>query len=203
MSQPPPAPPRRYLRLPLPVIDRMIALELVKTVTAILLVLVTIIVSRKFLDILTKAIEGEISAEIVFTLIGLKTLTAAAILVPPSLFMAILTVTGRMYRDHEMAVLASAGTGAPRLYRALSWVVIPAVFLSAYLSLAVMPWSERHIQTLILRDVETHDIRGIKAGKFNEFSSGDVVLYAESMDDNRDMRNIFVQSRQTVPCCPI
>lgn len=196
MSLPRPAAPRRFPRLPLPVIDRMIALELAKTVTAILMVLVTIIVSRKFLDILTKAIEGEISGEIVFTLIGLKSLTAAAILVPPSLFMAILTVTGRMYRDHEMAVLASAGAGAPRLYRALSWTVIPVVFLSAYLSLVVMPWSERHIQTLILRDVETHDIRGIKAGKFNEFSSGDVVLYAEAMDENRDMRNIFVQSRQ-------
>lgn len=196
MSQSRSTPTRRYRRFPLTVVDRMIAWELTKTLVSILLVLVTIIVSRKFLDILTKAIEGEVSADIVFSLIGLKTLTATAILIPPSLFMAILTVTGRMYRDHEMSILASAGIGAKRLYRALNWVIIPVFFLSGYLSLMVMPWSERHIQTLILRDVETHDIRGIKAGRFNEFSSGDVVLYAEEMDENREMRNIFVQSRQ-------
>jgi lipopolysaccharide export system permease protein len=59
-----------------------------------------------------------------------------------------------------------------------------------------MPWSERHIQTLILHDVATHDARSIKAGHFNEFIAGDVVLYAEQVDESNNMRNIFVQSRQ-------
>ena len=194
MSQPPAS--RRFRRSFLSVIDRMIALELAKTFAAILLVLVTIIVSRKFLTILTKAIEGDVSSDTVFSLLWLKSLSATAILMPPALFMAILTVTGRMYRDHEMSVLASAGAGAKRLYRSLNWVVMPIFLISAYLALEVMPWSERHIQELILRDVETHDLRGIKPGRFNEFSSGDVVLYAEEMDENNDMRNIFVQSRQ-------
>lgn len=198
MSEPQTRTNRLFGRSPLTVIDRMIAWELGRTLLSVLLVLVTIIVSRKFLEILTKAIEGEVSVEIVFSLLGLKTLTATAVLIPPSLFMAILTVTGRMYRDHEMSVLASAGVGARRLYRALSWVIVPVFLLAAYLALMVMPWSERHIQTLILRDVETHDIRGIKPGRFNEFSSGDVVLYAEEMDENRAMRNIFVQSRHNM-----
>lgn len=177
----------------------MVSFELSKTLVSILLVLVTIIVSRKFLGILTKAIEGEVSTDTVFSLLGLKTLTALAVLIPPSIFMAVLTVMGRMYRDHEMSVLASAGAGARRIYRSLCWVVIPVFFLSAYLSLVVMPWSERHIQTLILHDVETHDMRGIKPGRFNEFSAGDVVLYAEGTDPaNNDMINIFVQSRQNM-----
>ncbi|MCF7969473.1 MAG: LPS export ABC transporter permease LptF [Methylococcaceae bacterium] len=180
----------------LTVIDRMVSLELLKTLVSILLVLVIIIVSRKFLGILTKAIEGEVATDTVFTLLGLKSLTALAVLIPPSLFMAVLTVMGRMYRDHEMSVLASAGVGAKRLYRSLIWVVIPVFFLSAYMALVLMPWSERQSQERIKHDVETQDIRGIKAGRFNEFSSGDVVLYAESMDEHNDMLNIFVQSRQ-------
>ncbi len=180
----------------LTVIDRMVSWELIKTLISILLVLVIIIVSRKFLGILTKAIEGEVSTDTVFTLLGLKSLTALAVLIPPSLFMAVLTVIGRMYRDHEMSVLASAGMGAKRLYRSMAWVVIPVLCLSAYMALVVMPWSERQSQARIMHDVETQDIRGIKAGRFNEFSSGDVVLYAEEMDENHDMVNIFVQSRQ-------
>ncbi len=177
------------------VVDKMIALDLLKTLISILLVLVTIIVSRKFLDILTKAIEGEVASETVFSLLGLKTIAAIAILTPPSTFMAVLSVLGRMYRDHEMSVLASAGVGSRRIIQAMSWVIIPIFFFAVVMALEVMPWSERKSQELIARDTQTHDIRGIKAGRFNEFSSGDIVLYAEEMDENQNMRKIFVQNR--------
>ncbi|SMF95260.1 lipopolysaccharide export system permease protein [Methylomagnum ishizawai] len=177
------------------VIDRMVASELAKTLFAILLVLVVIIVSRKFLNILAKAIEGEVSGDTLFQLLGLKTLSATAVLLPPATFMAILTVIGRMYRDHEMAILASAGVGASRLYRALAWMAVPVFLLSGYLALDVMPWSEQKAQALMKKDEESADIRGIKPGRFNEFSSGDTVLYAESMDDDNLMTNMFVQRR--------
>jgi lipopolysaccharide export system permease protein len=193
---PNPAAARRFRRTPLAVVDRMISADLAKTLASILLVLVVIIVSRKFMGILTKAIEGDVSADTLFQLLGFKTLTAVAILIPPSIFMAILTVIGRMYRDHEMSILASAGVGARRLYRALSWTVIPVFALAAFMALEVMPWSERQSQALLKRDEETADIRGIKPGRFSEFSAGDVVLYAETMGDDHIMRNIFVQSRQ-------
>jgi lipopolysaccharide export system permease protein len=191
------ASPRRAGRGPLfAVVDRMVSSELAKTLLSILLVLVVIIVSRKFLNILAKAIEGEVAGETLFQLLGLKTLAATAILLPPSLFMAILTVIGRMYRDQEMSILASGGMGARRLYRALSWTVIPVFLLSAWMALVVMPWTERQSQALMKRDEATADIRGIKPGRFNEFSAGDVVLYAEEMGEDSLMHHIFVQSRQ-------
>lgn len=188
--------PPRHARNPLfTVIDRMVTLELGKTLGSILMVLVVIIVSRKFLNILAKAIEGDVAGDTLFELLALKTLAATAILLPPSMFMAILTVIGRMYRDHEMAVLASAGVGAARLYRALSWMAVPVFLLSAYLALVAMPWSEQRAQALMKKDEQSADIRGIKPGRFNEFSSGDTVLYAEDMDGDNIMSNIFVQHR--------
>lgn len=192
-----PSSPQTRVRSPLfAVIDRMLFLELAKTLISILMILVVIIVSRKFLDILAKAIEGEVSGDTLFQLLGLKTVSAIAILIPPSTFMAILTVIGRMYRDHEMSILASGGMGSARLYRALAWLVVPVFLLSGWLSLAVMPWTEREAQALVERDEQSADIRGIKAGRFNEFSAGDVVLYAEEMDSDNIMRNIFAQKRQ-------
>lgn len=189
--------PRRHRRPPLfAVVDRMVAGELAKTLLSILLVLVVIIVSRKFLAILAKAIEGEVAGGTLFHLLGLKTIGVTAILLPPAMFMAILTVIGRMYRDHEISILASGGMGARRLYRALLWLVLPAWLLSAWLALEVLPWTEREAQALMKRDEATADIRGIKAGRFNEFSGGDVVLYAEEMGADNIMHNIFVQSRQ-------
>ncbi len=190
--------PKRRIRssIPLSVMDRMISGELLKTVFSILLVLVVIIVSKKFLGMLTQAIDGEVSADTLFRLLGLRTLSATTVLIPPATFMAVLTVIGRMYRDHEMAILSSAGVGPLRLYQALSWMIIPLLILAGFMALEVMPWTEREAQALAKRDKETADIRGIKPGRFNEFSSGDIVLYAEEMTEDRVLHNIFVQSRQ-------
>lgn len=174
----------------------MINLELAKTVTAVLLVLVTIIVSRKFLSILTKAIEGEVAGDTLFVLLGLKTLSAFIMLMPAALFLGILMVFGRMYRDQEMAILASSGVGFTRLYRALAYSVIPLSLAAAFLALQVMPWSEQQVQALMRKDEKTADLRGIKPGRFNEFSRGDVVLYTEEMSETEGtMYKIFVQSR--------
>jgi len=180
----------------LPVLDSMVALELAKTVLAVLTVLVTIIVSRKFLNILTKAIEGEIAGDTLMTLLGLKVLSAFIILLPAAQFLAILMVFGRMYRDQEMAVLASSGVGLARIYRAVAWFLLPLCAVSVWLALEVFPWSEAKVQTLLRKDEKTADLRGIKPGRFNEFSRGDVVLYAESLsEEDGVMAKIFVQSR--------
>lgn len=176
--------------------DRMLSFEVIKTLAAILLVLVVIIVSRKFLGVLDKAIDGELSGDTIFILLGFKTLSSTAILLPAASFIAILTVLGRLYRDQEMSALASAGVGMRRTLQALAWVLIPLFFISAYMSLSVMPWSERQAQILMNRDEKTADIRGFKPGRFNEFSQGDVVLYAEQLGADNTLDNVFVQSRQ-------
>lgn len=189
-------PPRLKQTVKLPVLDRMLASELGKTVLAVAGVLVTIIVSRKFLGILTKAIEGEVAAETLLTLLGLKMLAAFITLFPAALFLSLLMVFGRMYRDQEMAVLASSGVGLARIYQAAAWFVLPAFLLSIYFSLVVVPWTEAKTQSLMKQDEKTADLRGIKPGKFNEFSRGDLVLYAESLDEDENvMHKIFVQSR--------
>lgn len=180
----------------LPVIDRMVSLELARTVTAVLLVLVAIIVSRKFLGILTKAIEGEVAGDTLFILLGLKSLTVSIVLMPAALFLAILMVFGRMYRDQEMSILASGGVGFLKLYRTIAWFVLPLSLIAAFLSLQVMPWTESQVQALLKNDAKSADVRGIKPGRFSEFSRGDVVLYAESMDEtNGSLSHLFIQSR--------
>jgi len=189
--------PARKKRFPvMPLLDRMLLGELTRTLLAILAVLVIIIVSRKFLAILARAIEGEVSGEILFTLLLLKILTGTAILLPPALFLSILVVLGRLYRDNEMAVLASSGVGPGRIYRAILIFVLPVAILGGVMAMQVMPWSEKQAQLLMKKDEQGADVRGIKAGRFNEFSRGDVILYAAELADNGFMRDVFVQSRQ-------
>ncbi|MDD5322940.1 MAG: LptF/LptG family permease, partial [Methylococcales bacterium] len=113
----------------------MIAQDLLKTLMAVLTVIVVIIVSRKFIKILDRAIEGQISTETLLAILGLKTIVASIEFLPVALFMAVLMVLGRMYRDQEMSAVSSAGGGAGTIYRAVFLLVLPLTILAVGLSL--------------------------------------------------------------------
>ncbi|WP_305909192.1 LPS export ABC transporter permease LptF [Methylomarinum sp. Ch1-1] len=178
------------------VLDKMIFSDLLKTVLAVLSVIVIIIVSRKFIKVLAKAIEGSLSNETVLSILGLKTVVATAAFLPASIFMAVLMVLGRMYRDQEMAAIASAGGGAMTLYRAVFLLVLPLSLAAAGLSMMAAPWAEARMQILMSEDESSADVRGISAGRFTEYSGGDLVFYAEDVDADGRMHNVFVQNRE-------
>jgi len=46
------------------------------------------------------------------------------------------------------------------------------------------------------RDEESSDLRGIAAGKFSEYSQGDLVFYVEKISKDKKMHKVFVQNRQ-------
>jgi lipopolysaccharide export system permease protein len=178
------------------VLDRMVALDLLRTLLAVWSVIVVIIVSRQFIKVLDKAIEGQVSNETLMTVLGLKTIIASASFLPAALFMAVLMVLGRMYRDQEMSAVASAGGGAGTVYRSIFLLVFPLSLLAAGLSFYVSPWAEATMEQLMHQDKETADLRGVAAGKFSEYSQGDLVFYVEKIDSDKTMRQIFVQHRQ-------
>lgn len=177
------------------VLDKMIMHDLLKTVLAVLSVIVVIIVSRKFIKVLAKAIEGSISNETVLSILGLNTVIAISTFLPASIFMAVLMVLGRMYRDQEMSAVASAGGGAAVIYRAVFLLIFPLSIAAGWLSLTAAPWAEAEIKAKIHKDSKKADLRGISAGRFSEYSHGEIVFYTENIDANKQMQNVFVQNR--------
>ena len=177
------------------VLDKMIMKDLLKTVLAVLSVIVIIIVSRKFIKVLAKAIEGGVSNETVLSILGLNTVIAVGAFLPASIFMAILMVLGRMYRDQEMAAVASAGGGAVVIYRAVFSLIFPLALVALGLSMVATPWAEAKMRFLLHEDQKVADVRGIAAGRFSEYSHGDLVFYTEDMDKDKRMHNVFIQNR--------
>lgn len=178
------------------ILDRMIAWDLLKTISAVLSVIVIIVVSRKFIKILTLAIEGTISGSTAVDILGLKTIVVIVNFLPAAIFMAILMVIGRMYKDQEISAIASAGGGAGTLYRAVFLLIIPLSIVTAALSIYAAPWAEAKMLSLASKDMETADLRGISAGRFTEYRHGDLVFYTEEIDPHLRMHNIFIQDRQ-------
>lgn len=178
------------------VLDKMIAQDFLKTLFSVWFVIVIIIVSRKFIKILDRAIDGQISNDTLLTILGLKTITASISLLPAATFMALLMVLGRLYKDQEMSAIAAAGGGAGTLYRSVFVTILPLSLITFGLSLYVAPWSEARIQTILNQDEQSSDIRSIAAGKFSEYSSGDLVFYIESLSPDKKMNSVFVQDRR-------
>jgi len=178
------------------VLDRMIIKDLFKTVCAVLAVLVVIIVSRKFIKVLAQAIEGNIATETVMKLLGLKIVIATTAFLPAAVFIAGLMVLGRMYREQEMAAIASAGGGLFTIYRSVFLLVLPLTVAAAGLSMYTTPWAEAQSEKLMHEDRQDADVRGISAGRFSEYSNGELIFYTESVDDNGQMHNVFVQNKQ-------
>jgi lipopolysaccharide export system permease protein len=174
----------------------MIAKDLLKTLVSVWTVIVVIIVSRKFIKILDKAVEGHISNETLLTILGLKTVSAGISLLPAATFMALLMVLGRLYKDQEMSAIATAGGGAGTLYRAVFLLVFPLSIIACGLSLYASPWAENRVQKLMNQDEQSSDIRGIAAGKFSEYSRGDLVFYVESLSRDNKMQHVFMQDRK-------
>jgi lipopolysaccharide export system permease protein len=178
------------------VLDKMIVKDLLVTLFSVWAVLVVIIVSRKFINVLDLAIKGQVANETLLTILGLKTIVVSINFLPAALFMSVLMVLGRMYRDQEMSAISSAGGGSATIYRAVFLLVFPLALLGVGLALYVSPWAAATLEQIIHKDGETADIRGIAAGRFSEYSQGDLVFYVESTGTDKTMHKVFVQSRQ-------
>ncbi|MGZ8094901.1 MAG: LPS export ABC transporter permease LptF [Methylosarcina sp.] len=174
----------------------MIALDILKTLMSVWSVIVVIIVSRKFIKVLEKAVEGQVSNETLMKIFGLRTLVAGIDFLPAALFMAILMVLGRMYRDQEMSAISSAGGGSGTIYRAVFLLVFPLSVLAVGLSLYSSPWAEDRMEHLMSQDEQSSDVRGVAEGKFSEYSQGDLVLYVEKISADKEMHKVFVQQKQ-------
>lgn len=183
-------------RATITVLDKMIAQDLLKTLMAVWSVIVVVIVSRSFIRVLDKAIEGQVSSETLLSILALKTITTGTALLPAALFMAVLMVLGRMYRDQEMSAVFSAGGGTGTIYRAVFLLVLPVSIIAGGLSLYAAPWAEAQTLAHMHQDEESADLRGIAAGKFSEYSHGDLVFYVEKIGADKTMHQIFVQNRQ-------
>jgi lipopolysaccharide export system permease protein len=180
------------------IIDRYLLKEVLKALLAILAVLLLILASNGFIKLLKEVATGDLNTNLLFQVLGLQIISYLSRLMPPAFFFAVLYAVGRLYRDSEMVALQSCGVGGIRLYRSLLLVLLPVALLTGWLSLVVQPWSNQTSAELIAaQEGQAGELAGISAGRFNEYSKGDLVLYVASIDDReRRMRDVFIQQRR-------
>jgi len=159
------------------------------------LVLLLILVTYQFTEVLGDAAAAKLPRDAVFHVLGLTSLKLLAVLTPISLFLSVLLSMGRLYRDSEMAALMACGVGPARLYRSLLSLALLLAAGVGWLSLVVSPAASRTIQEIAATAQAQIGLDILEAGRFVPLGDTGAVLYAEGVNPDGSLRDVFVQRR--------
>ncbi|MBS0515409.1 MAG: LPS export ABC transporter permease LptF [Proteobacteria bacterium] len=185
--------------LTLRIIDRYLARELLVSFVAATAILLLVSIGGTVADLLNKIARGRIPAELLFSLIGLRTVDALTLLAPLAVFIGVQIAYGRLYRESEMAVFAASGLPVTGLLRPLALLAVPLAAVMALISFWLAPAAVRLSQNLVLQANRSLIIAGLEPGKFVELPNGDGMMYVESMSpDGTQFKKMFVASERAL-----
>lgn len=143
--------------------------------------------------VLADAAAGSLSADALGRLILLRCVIAAEVIVPTSLFFAVLFAFERLNRDRELVALLAGGISRLRLLRPVLTVGLGVLVLVALLALTARPWAYR--TSYLVEDLATRpDVAAMRPGHFYPLGP-DLVVTAGAVDAE-DERLLDVFARQ-------
>jgi lipopolysaccharide export system permease protein len=175
------------------IFEQALRRELSMTTGAVFLVLVTIMIATLVIRILGFAASGSVNPEDALVLIALATLGYFAVLLTVSLFIAVLIVLVRWYKDSEMIVWFASGLSITNLIGPILRFAIPLIIMIALLAAFVWPWANRESSVISQRFQQRDDVSMVAAGQFKESAKAERVFFIEEIDvDKGEVKNIFV-----------
>lgn len=176
-------------------IDRYVWRELAGAFLAATLVLLMVSFSGLFADMLSKIARGKVPAALLMSQVGLRSVDILPLLLPLALFLGVMLGLGRLYRDSEMAVLASVGLGIADLKRAILGLALPVALLVGLASLWLSPMAQRAATRMIEEANKSLLVIGLEPGRFVELPGRSTVIYLSDMsEDGSEFRRLFVAS---------
>ncbi|MFC4726807.1 LPS export ABC transporter permease LptF [Coralloluteibacterium thermophilus] len=177
----------------MPRLERYLLREFTETVFATLVVLVLVSMSGVFADLVREIARGSLPPGLLLSQLGLRLLQFLPMVLPLSLFLGLLMAVGRLYRDSEMAVLASIGYGPQRLVRPLAMLAVPIVAVVAVLALWGGPAAERAGQRMIDSANRSLLVAGLDSRRFVELPGGGVIYVDSLSPDGSRFERMFLQ----------
>lgn len=174
--------------------------ELARSFGATLVVLVTVVVTMTLIRTLGQAGRGVYNPADVMMIMGYMVLSDLPVILSLSLFLAVLSVLTRMFRDSEMVIWFSSGRGLSAFLRPLLHFAWPIVLVVGALAFLILPWAFGQVEDLRDRYEKRSDISRIQPGQFQESHNGDRVFFIEKGDTNEHVgqmgRNVFIATQQ-------
>lgn len=158
-------------------------------------VLLFVLLSNQFARVLGDAAKDKIPKQAVFDVIGLTALQYLTIIVPFGLFLAIMLAVARLYQDSEMAAMMACRVSPGSLYWPLGWLALPLAALVGYLALVTGPNAIQTVERIGVEAKRNVDLAAIEPGRFIQSGADGAVIYAESVEEDGSLKNVFVERR--------
>ena len=176
------------------IISQYILRELFTTWVGVTLVLLIVLITNKFADVISDIAAGDILSSSLLPIIALSSIEYLIILLPLSTFLSVIIVIGRFYRDHEMTAIQVAGKGTGFIYKIFTFPLIVLIFLLGFISTVISPNAK---QSILLKEEEAMRSVGIEffePGRFVNLKDG-AVFYAQGRSEKNRFIKVFLQKK--------
>jgi lipopolysaccharide export system permease protein len=179
------------------IFERSLQRELAYTAGAVFMVLLTIFLTTLMIRIVGFAASGEIDPKDVVVLIGLQIIGYMAVMLVVTLFVSILFVLTRWYRDSEMVVWLASGVSLVRLIKPIAMFSAPIILLVAFFAYVGWPWSNAQSKLIRERFQQRDEVSMLAPGQFRESPVSHRVFFIEKMSpDQSHVSSVFVTSTE-------
>jgi lipopolysaccharide export system permease protein len=177
--------------------------ELARSFGATLVVLVTVVMTMTLIRTLGEASRGTFDPSDVLIIMGYTVLSDLPTILSMCLFIAVMAVLTRMYRDSEMVIWFGSGRGLASLVKPLLHFAWPIFVVILALAFFILPWAFGRIEDLRDKYEKRGDLARIEPGQFQESANGDRVFFIEKDAAEKQMgSNVFIatteQGKETI-----
>ncbi len=179
------------------ILQKYVLREWFWTSLAVGIVLLIVLLGAFLGDMLNDIADGRMPAGLMTMQLLFHLPETLGNIIPLAGFIAIMWGLGRLYQDQEMAVMRSSGFGWKQLIKPLLSLVLPMAAVLLVLGLVIAPSTARLAEQQLEQAFRSAAVWGLQPGKFHVLRRGDLVIYAEAIeDDGQALRNIFIKQRQ-------
>jgi len=179
------------------IIDQYLIREIMHPLLAICIALVAIFVTYSLSRFLVDADAGLLQAGEVARLTFLKSIIALDVLLPLSVFLAVMTGLGRLYTDSEIYAMRASGISEAQLLRPLMRLTLVLAVIVAILSTWARPWAYTQSYEVRAAAEASAETGRIREARFYSFGESERTVFIEHIAENgSDLDGIFVRTRK-------
>jgi len=176
------------------IIRRYLVKQVVSTSLVVIALLTLIMMGGRLIKYFGVAAQGRLDAGILFSIIGYRLPEFLTLILPLGFFIGLMLVFGRLYVDHEMAVLNGSGVSRNQLGRLLIPMTVVFLAVQAVLMLWMAPWGVRQFEQLTTSQAVRTGFDLVRPKEF--ISSGPYTIYAGDLsEDRKNLKDIFFYQR--------
>ncbi|AKJ41270.1 LPS export ABC transporter permease LptF [Pragia fontium] len=178
------------------IIIRYLIRETFKSQIAILFILLLIFFCQKLVRILSMAVEGDIPTNLVFSLLGLGIPEMAQLILPLSLFLAILMTFSKLYAESEITVMYACGLSKNVLLISALMLSLFTGIVAGVNSIWLGPISAANQEKILAEAKANPSLGALVEGQFQPSKDGNAVLFVGNVEGNK-FTNVFLAQLRT------